>query len=105
MELAAHLLSAMKVCRLNPIPYCRLKNINIYIVDEDHSEYSRLLLNKITASGYFKLSGFGNSFNQSLVQVEKDKADVVLEIPAYFEKPTARMAIVPDWVIKVADQP
>ena len=63
-----------------------MKNINISVVDKDHSTYSRLLIEKITASGYFRLTGYSNAYDQSLEEVEKDKADLILEIPGAFEK-------------------
>lgn len=63
-----------------------IKNINIAVVDNDHSEYSRLLIQKITASGYFKLTDYSNSYNNALDKIEQDKADLVLQIPASFEK-------------------
>jgi len=63
-----------------------IKNIQLAVVDQDHSEYSRQLVNKITASGYFQLTGYGSSYPESIEQIERDKADLVLEIPAQFEK-------------------
>ncbi|HEY8935288.1 MAG TPA: ABC transporter permease, partial [Cyclobacteriaceae bacterium] len=63
-----------------------VKNINIAIVDHDHSSYSRKLISKITASGYFKLSGYNQSFNDAYKLIEKDQADLVLEIPTGFER-------------------
>src|SRR5690606_13517745 len=63
-----------------------VKNINISIVDYDHSTYSQQLISKITASGYFQLADYGTSFNQSFQKIEKDKSDLILEIPLGFEK-------------------
>jgi len=63
-----------------------VKNINISIVDHDHSTYSQKLISKITSSGYFKLSEFSSSFNNALWQVEEDKSDLILEIPPGFEQ-------------------
>ncbi len=63
-----------------------VKNINISIIDNDHSAYSRKLLMDITASGYFKAVGYGNSFQAAFRQIEQDQADLILEIPAGFEK-------------------
>lgn len=63
-----------------------VKNINISVVDHDHSGFSSKLIGKITASGYFKLSGYGNDFQNAFAQIESDKADLVLEIPQGFEK-------------------
>ena len=79
----------MPVIQLMILPWAadyEIKNIKLAVVDKDHSEYSRQLVNKITASGYFQLTGFGNSYPESLEQVERDKADLVLEIPTQFEK-------------------
>jgi ABC-2 type transport system permease protein len=63
-----------------------VKDINLAVVDHDHSAYSRQLVSKITASGYFRLQDYTESYQTALHQVEKDKADLILEIPASFEK-------------------
>ena len=67
-----------------------VKNINISIVDHDNSTYSRQLISKITASGYFKLSDYGGSFPDAFKQIESDKADLILEIPQGFERNLVR---------------
>lgn len=67
-----------------------VKNINISIVDHDHSTYSQQLISKVTASRYFKLADYGNSFQQAFKQIEKDKSDLILEIPQDFEKNLVR---------------
>ncbi len=59
-----------------------VKNINLAVVDNDHSAYSQKLITTITASGYFKLTGYNSSFKEALQLIEADKADLVLEIPA-----------------------
>ena len=63
-----------------------IKNINLGVVDHDHSEYSRKLVNKIISSGYFRLKDYSPSFQQGLHAIEKDKTDLILEIPAQFER-------------------
>ena len=63
-----------------------VKNINIAIVDNDRSPYSQRLISNITASGYFQLAVFSHSFNEAYEHIEKDKADLILEIPAGFER-------------------
>ncbi|MEO6453404.1 MAG: ABC transporter permease [Ginsengibacter sp.] len=63
-----------------------MKNININVVDHDHSSYSRQLISKVTASGYFQLQDYTATFSQSLANLEKNKADLILEIPISFEK-------------------
>ncbi|TDH28691.1 ABC transporter permease [Segetibacter sp. 3557_3] len=62
-----------------------VKNINIAIIDNDHSSYSQKLIAKITASGYFKLAAYNFSFKQAFKFIEQDQADLILEIPAGFE--------------------
>jgi ABC-2 type transport system permease protein len=63
-----------------------IKDINLSVVDHDHSEYSRQLISKITASGYFRLQDYTASYQTALAGIEKDKADLILEIPPSFEK-------------------
>ncbi len=63
-----------------------IKDINITVIDHDHSDYSRQLINKVTASGYFHLQHFTASYQDGLNDIENDKADVLLEIPVAFEK-------------------
>ena len=67
-----------------------IKNINISVVDHDHSTYSQKLVDKVIASGYFKMNDYSNNFNQSYEQFQKDKSDLILEIPKNFEKELVR---------------
>lgn len=79
----------MPVIQLMVLPWAadyEIKNIKLAVVDNDHSEYARQLVNKITSSGYFILTEYGSSYTQSLDQIELGKADLVLTIPANFEK-------------------
>lgn len=62
-----------------------IKHINISVVDHDRSAYSRQLISQITAAGYFQLVGYGSSFQAAFHQVEKDEADLIMEIPLGFE--------------------
>ena len=63
-----------------------VKDVKLAIVDHDHSSYTQQMINKITASGYFQLIGVSNSYNEEMKLVEKDEADIILEIPAQFER-------------------
>lgn len=83
----------MPVIQLLILPWAadyEIKNIRLAVVNHDHSEYSRQLINKISASGYFILTGNSASYTQALRQVELDEADLVLEIPASFERELVR---------------
>lgn len=63
-----------------------IKNINLGVVDQDHSEYSRKMVNKIVASGYFRLKDYSATFPQGMQAIELDKTDLILEIPPQFER-------------------
>ncbi len=63
-----------------------VKNINLSVVDNDHSSYSEKLIHTVTASGYYKLTGVNASFKEAFQLIESDKADLILEIPQGFEK-------------------
>src|ERR1700728_2307725 len=62
------------------------KNINIAIVDHDHSATSQKLSDKILSSGYFKLADYTDFASKADKLIEEDKADLVLEIPEKFER-------------------
>lgn len=64
----------------------QIKNINLSIVDHDHSQYSQILINKIVSSGYFKLKDYSATFPEALHSVEQNQADIILEIPTHFER-------------------
>lgn len=84
---------AMPIIQLLVMPLAadfEIKNINISIVDHDHSSYSRKLIDKIIASGYFKLNDYSSSFNQSFEEFQTDRSDLLLEIPKNFEKGLVR---------------
>ncbi len=66
-----------------------IKNINLNIVDNDHSVLSRRLIDKSGASTYFRLTALPDTYDEALLAIEAGSADVVLEIPRDFEK---------DWV-------
>lgn len=67
-----------------------IKNINLVVVDKDHSTFSRDLLSKITASGYFRLIDYPVSYEAAYTYIERDEADVILEIPPGFERNLVR---------------
>ena len=63
-----------------------VKSVNLSVVDHDKSSYSRELLQKVQASGYFRITHVSNDFKEALRSVERNESDVVLEIPADFER-------------------
>src|SRR6478752_883552 len=67
-----------------------VKNINLAFVDYDRSTYSQKLINKIASSGYFRIVGSTISYKDALKMIEKNEADIVLEIPHGFERNLVR---------------
>src|SRR5215212_4894451 len=79
----------MPVIQLLVLPWAadyEIKDIGLSIVDHDQSAYTRQLISKITSSGYFRLQDYTASYKAAQQDVERDKADIVLEFPAGFEK-------------------
>lgn len=80
---------AMPIFQLVLIPFAadyEIKNISVSIVDLDHGDYSRRLVQKMTASGYFKIVEYGSSYDKSLETIGKSQTDIILTIPVDFEK-------------------
>ena len=67
-----------------------IKNINLCVVDNDQSPYSRKLVEKIRSSGYFVITKTAKTYDKGLEAIEYDDADVVTEIPKNFEKELIR---------------
>ena len=87
------MIMVMPVMQLLILPLAanyEVKNINLSVVDHDHSSFSQKLISKITASGYFKLQGYNASFKEAFQLIESDKADLILEIPQGFERNLVR---------------
>jgi ABC-2 type transport system permease protein len=79
----------MPVMQLLLLPWAadyEIKDIRITVVDNDHSEYSRQMIDRITASGYFLLQNYAASYRHALQDVESGESDLILEIPPAFEK-------------------
>jgi ABC-2 type transport system permease protein len=67
-----------------------VKNVNLCIVDYDRSPASTRLVHKITATDYFTLVDFTDSYQKALTHLEDDEADLVLQISPGFEKDLVR---------------
>lgn len=79
----------MPIIQLIIIPFAadyQIKNISLSVVDHDHSSYSSRLTGKLTASGYFKLVENTDRYATALQSVEQRKSDLIVEIPAGFER-------------------
>ena len=58
-----------------------VKNVALAVVDQDHTEQSQLLINKIAASGYFQIVNDAPHMQNAMGLIENHKADIILEIP------------------------
>ncbi len=83
------LIIAMPIVQLILIPFAadyEVRNIRFSVVDDDHSTYSRQLIQKIDASAYFKLVSISQDQKAALNEVGRGATDVILTIPQRFEK-------------------
>jgi ABC-2 type transport system permease protein len=67
-----------------------MKRINMYVVDQDMSATSRKLTNKFKSSPFYNISNTSFDYNDAVSELLKDKADVILHIPANFERTLVR---------------
>jgi ABC-2 type transport system permease protein len=83
------LIFVMPVIQLIVLPNAadyEIKNIQVHVIDHDHSTLSRRLIEQIRASGYFRLVGYGNDPRAAREDIEHDRADLFMEIPPAFER-------------------
>ena len=83
------LIFSMPFVQLIVLPWAadyEIKHLDIAIVDSDHSSTSRRLTEKLTASGYFRLTDFPATYDDAVPLIENDRADMILEIPRHFER-------------------
>lgn len=67
-----------------------MRNINLSIVNQDHSVLATQLEEKILSSGYFRLTDRSDTYAQAMTAIEANKADVIVEIPPHFERDLAK---------------
>ena len=63
-----------------------VKNIKVSVVDHNNSVYSQRLIQKVDASKYFIINNITSSYNDAMVDIEKNNADIILEIQPSFDK-------------------
>jgi ABC-2 type transport system permease protein len=63
-----------------------VKDINVCVVDNDHSPTSERLIQKVGASPYFHITSIAASYPLGIHSIENSVSDVILEIPLHFEK-------------------
>jgi ABC-2 type transport system permease protein len=83
----------MPLVQLILIPYAadyEVKNLSISVVDQDRSDYSRRLIQKVDASTYFDLAYSEETYSEALDIVGRGETDFVLSIPQNFERDLIR---------------
>jgi len=63
-----------------------IKNVDMVVVNHDQSQSSRNLVNKFSGSPFFRLYGTTFNENEAEALLKNDKTDMILIIPAGFEK-------------------
>ena len=63
-----------------------IKNVNVAVVDNDRSDLSRLLTEKIASTEYFDITGVFSRTEDAMDEIEFGRADIILDIPNTFEK-------------------
>lgn len=68
------------MCVMPWVMNMEVKNIVVDVVDIDHTVESQRLIQQIAASRYFIFNGQKNTYDEALKDVERGKADIILEI-------------------------
>lgn len=63
-----------------------VRNVNVTVVDNDHSPLSRRIISDIQHSDFLTVSSVSDSRKDALKDIENGTADVLLSIPADYEK-------------------
>ncbi len=67
-----------------------IKDIKVAVVDNDRSQLSTGLVNKINSSTYFIVERYAKSYNDAKAMVQNGEVDIILEIPENYEKDQVR---------------
>ncbi len=63
-----------------------MKNIEIVIVDQDLSQYSRGLVSKLQGSSFYQVKGYTADYNEAEAMLHRDDVDAIVHIKNGFEK-------------------
>ena len=91
--LIPRLIILMPIIQLIILPFAanfEMKNVNLAVVDNDHSTMTTQLTDKIVSSGYFRLVTIEDSYEEALPFMEQNSADIILEYPLEMEKDLGR---------------
>lgn len=63
-----------------------IRNFRMAAIDRDNTQFSRRLLTKLQAGGYFSLAEATPSWTQALRLIERGDVDMIVEVPPDFER-------------------
>ncbi len=78
------------ICIIPWVMNMEVDNINIVIVDNDHSAVSQRFIDRVSQSKHFIFKGLCNSYDDALEDIERSKADLIVEIPQDYAKDLGR---------------
>ena len=67
-----------------------IRDVNLSVVDGDHSSSSMRLVQKIISSGYFRLCDVSNTYPEAMQSIEEHTSDLILTIAPGFESDLVR---------------
>ena len=70
-----------------------VKNVEVAVVDNDHSQLSRRIVADIDASQELSVLAVVATHDKAMDLVEKDKADVILTIPPHFSRDISQLDV------------
>ena len=70
-----------------------VKDVEVAVVDNDHSQLSRRIIVDMDASRELSVIETVNTHEEALELVEKDKADVILSIPPHFSRDISELDV------------
>ena len=70
-----------------------VKNVEVAVVDNDHSQLSRRIVADIDASQELSVMAVVATHDEAMDLVEKDKADVILTIPPHFSRDISQLDV------------
>ncbi len=76
----------MIMCIMPWVMDMEVDNINVVIVDNDHSALSQRLVDRVERSKHFVFRGLRDNYDAALGDIERDNADVIVEIPQDYAK-------------------
>ena len=83
------ILVAMPLAMMLVFPWAanqEIRDVKLAVVDGDRSTFSERLVDKVTSSGYFRLTDVAATYPGAMESIEAGTADIILEIPRGFER-------------------